>query len=77
MGLHARPAADIAKLVGKHKSEVTLQAGSKKANGKSVLMLTTLGAKNGTEVTINVNGEDEEEVFAKLDDLFQNSFYEE
>lgn len=26
-------------------------------------MLTTLGAKNGTEVTLTVSGEDEEEVF--------------
>ncbi len=77
MGVHARPAADIAKLVGKHKSEVTLQAGAKKANGKSVLMLTTLGAKQGTEVTLTVTGEDEAEVFAQLDDMFKNGFYEE
>lgn len=77
MGIHARPAADIAKLVGKHKSEVILEAGTKKANGKSVLMLTTLGAKKGTEVTLTVSGEDEEEVFAQLDDMFKNGFYEE
>ncbi|MCI8327175.1 MAG: HPr family phosphocarrier protein [Lachnospiraceae bacterium] len=77
MGVHARPAADIAKLVGKHKSDVTLEVGSKKANAKSVLMVTTLGAKKGTEVTLSVSGEDEEEVFAQLDDMFQNGFYEE
>lgn len=76
LGIHARPAADIAKLVGKHKSEVTLEVGSKKANGKSVLMLTTLGAKQGTEVKVNVSGEDENEVFATLDDMFKNHFYE-
>ena len=70
MGIHARPAADIAKLVGKHKSDVTI------ANGISVLMLTTLGAKNGTEVTLTVSGEDEEEVFTQLDDMFKNHFYE-
>ena len=29
-------------------------------------MLTTLGAKNGTEVTLTVSGEDEEEVFHSL-----------
>lgn len=77
MGLHARPAAEIAKFVGKHKSNVTILAGSKKANGKSVLMLTTLGAKKGTEITLQVEGEDEEEVFEKLEDMFANSFYEE
>lgn len=76
MGLHARPAAEIAKTVGKHKSDVTVQVADKKANGKSVLMLTTLGAKAGTSVTITVSGEDEEEVFAALDDMFANSFHE-
>ena len=76
MGIHARPAADIAKLVGKQKSDVTVATATKKANGKSVLMLTTLGAKNGTEVTLTVSGEDEEEVFTQLDDMFKNHFYE-
>ena len=76
MGIHARPAADIAKLVGKLKSDVTIATATKKANGKSVLMLTTLGAKNGTEVTLTVSGEDEEEVFTQLDDMFKNHFYE-
>ena len=76
MGIHARPAVDIAKLVGKHKSDVTIATATKKANGKSVLMLTTLGAKNGTEVTLTVSGEDEEEVFTQLDDMFKNHFYE-
>ena len=76
MGIHARPAADITKLVGKHKSDVTIATATKKANGKSVLMLTTLGAKNGTEVTLTVSGEDEEEVFTQLDDMFKNHFYE-
>lgn len=77
MGLHARPASEIAKVVGKHKSEVILQVGSKKVNGKSVLMITTLGAKKGTEVTLTVTGDDEEEVFAILDEMFANNFNEE
>lgn len=76
LGIHARPAADIAKLVGKHKSTVTLESGGKTANGKSMLMLTTLGAKKGTEVLVEVSGEDEEEVFAQLDDMFSHGFYE-
>ena len=58
------------------KSDVTIATATKKANGKSVLMLTTLGAKNGTEVTLTVSGEDEEEVFTQLDDMFKNHFYE-
>ena len=41
-----------------------------------MLMLTTLGAKKGTEVLVEVSGEDEEEVFAQLDDMFSQGFYE-
>ena len=76
MGIHARPAQILQKLVGKHKSDVTIATATKKANGKSVLMLTTLELKNGTEVTLTVSGEDEEEVFTQLDDMFKNHFYE-
>lgn len=56
MGLHARPAAEIAKIAGKHKSAVTLLSGSKKANGKSVLMLTTLGAKRARKLPFRWRG---------------------
>lgn len=35
MGIHARPAADIAKLVGKHKSDVTIATATKKAMVKA------------------------------------------
>lgn len=77
LGLHARPAADIARFVGSHKSEVVIEMGGKKASGKSLLLLTTLGAKQGTEVTLSVSGEDEEVVFAQLDEMFRNGFYEE
>lgn len=76
LGIHARPAADIAKLVGNHKSTVTLELDGKTANAKSMLMLTTLGAKKGTEVLVKVSGADEEEVFAQLDDMLSHGFYE-
>jgi len=77
MGLHARPASDIAKLVGTHKSKVTIQCGAKSVNAKSMLLITTVGAKKGTSVTVTVEGEDEDEVFATLDEMFLNSFGEE
>ena len=77
MGLHARPAADIAKLVGTHKSKVMLKCGAKEVNAKSMLLITTLGAKKGSEVTVTIEGEDENEVYDLLDVMFSNSFGEE
>ncbi len=77
LGLHARPAAELAKIAGQCKSTITIETSAKKANAKSVLMLATLGAKNGVEVTVTVDGEDEEQVFTQLDDMFSHGFYEE
>ena len=40
-------------------------------------MIIALGAKKGTEVKVTVSGEDEEEVFEGLEEMFHHSFYEE
>lgn len=57
IGLHARPAAVIAEAVIAAGSEVTLAvAGEEPVPADSALMIMTLGATQGTEVT--VAGED-------------------
>lgn len=76
LGLHARPASDIAKLVGTHKSAVTIQCGDKVVNAKSMLLITTMGAKKGTKVTVTVEGDDEEYVFGQLESMFKDNFGE-
>ena len=53
IGLHARPAALIAEAVGKAGVPVTLAtAGGHQVDAGSPLMIMTLGAKQGTEVTV-------------------------
>lgn len=63
VGLHARPAAAIAKAAGESGHKITLGAPSgKSANAASVLMLLTLGVAAGDEVTVTVEGDDAETV---------------
>ena len=62
VGLHARPAASIVKAAGESGHEITLEAGGKKANAASLLLLLALGVAAGDEVTIVVSGDDADTV---------------
>jgi phosphocarrier protein len=54
VGLHARPAALIAEAVSKSGVPVTLATpGGNAIDAGSPLMIMTLGAKQGTEVTVS------------------------
>jgi len=67
VGLHARPAATIAKAAADSGHAVTLESGNgKKANAASVLMLLAMGVNQGDELTLTVSGDDAE---AKADEL--------
>ena len=58
IGLHARPAAIIAEAVVKAGVPVTLSvAGGKQVDAGSALMIMTLDARNGAEVTITSEDE--------------------
>lgn len=57
-GIHARPAADLAKLASHFSSDINVSLRNKKVNGKSVLGLLTLGAGRGEKLLVNAIGDD-------------------
>lgn len=59
-GIHARPATLLVQAAGKFQSEAKLAYNGKEVNLKSIMAVLTLGAGKGANVTITVNGEDEE-----------------
>ena len=65
-GLHARPAAQFVKAASRFSSTITVQAGDKKANAKSIMQVLTLGARQGTTITISAEGADEADAVATL-----------
>lgn len=65
-GLHARPAAILVNTVSKFQSEVTIAKNGKTSNLKSLLDLLSLGAEQGDQITITVDGNDEDELIAAL-----------
>ncbi len=60
LGIHARPAAQIAQCCVNFKSAVTITCGGKVADGSNVLQVLALGAVNGDELNISIEGADEE-----------------
>lgn len=68
-GLHARPAAALARHAKLHAGTVTIGNKDRTANGKSVVSLMGLGARHGDTLTVTVQGEQAERVAQELADL--------
>lgn len=58
-GLHARPAAALAKEASKYASDIQMQFNGKKANMKSIMNILASGVTAGTEITVEASGDDE------------------
>ena len=55
-GLHARPAKEFVNLAKKFAADIRVHHGGKKANGKSLVSLLTLGVKRGSSIRIEAEG---------------------
>jgi phosphoenolpyruvate-protein phosphotransferase len=66
-GLHARPAKVLVNLAKQFKSEINLQHGAKRANAKSMVSVLTLGVVNGSGITVQANGVDEDKAIAEIE----------
>ena len=69
-GLHARPAVTISQTCVQLQSAVTFTYNGKTASGNNVLQLLALGAKEGAELTVTIEGPDEEEAIVSLEAFF-------
>ncbi|MQM72411.1 HPr family phosphocarrier protein [uncultured Pseudoramibacter sp.] len=72
-GIHARPAGILVKKTQPYASEITLVKGDKQANGKSMLSVMGLGARNGDEITVQAEGADEADAIAELEAFFKEN----
>jgi len=77
LGLHARAAAKLVALASNFASEISLQKGSRKINGKSIMGVMMLAASQHTIVNVVVTGEDEQQAMTEIEKLFNNLFDEE
>ncbi len=74
-GLHMRPSTRFVKLASSFQSDVWVHFEGKRANGKSLLDMTTLGAQRGATLGLEVQGLDAEQALAALADLVAAGFH--
>lgn len=66
LGMHARPAGMLVKAVAGYNSKITITAPSGTADAKRLMALMRLAAKQGMELTVTVDGADEEKAATEL-----------
>lgn len=76
-GLHARPAKIFVNTAKQFQSDIRVQHGAKKANAKSLISMLTLGVEAGTEISILVDGSDEEAALMALETAVSSGLGEE
>lgn len=75
-GLHARSAKNLVELVEEYKSNVCLRHDGVEADGDSIMEVMMLAGSPGTQIEVEVEGSDEDELHAELVDFFREGFYE-
>ena len=73
-GLHARPSSELVKLASSFESDFFIEMYGYRINGKSILGIMTLAAEEGAEMTLIVDGPDEEEALEAISNLIDNKF---
>lgn len=77
LGLHARASAKLINLAGKFSSNIQLQKDETAVNAKSIMGVMMLAASCGTDIDIIIDGDDEIEAMAAIEELIANKFNEE
>lgn len=72
-GIHARPAGILVKQAAGYQSTVKIAKGEKSADAKRIFGVMGLGVKTGEEVTITVEGADEEKAITELEAFFKEN----
>ena len=73
LGLHARPAGMLVKACAGYASSVTVTAPTGKADAKRLMAVMRLAAKQGMELTVTVDGADEDKAASELQAFLQEN----
>jgi phosphocarrier protein len=76
LGLHARAAAQFVRAAAAFQAEISVEAGGRKVNGKSIMGLLMLAAAQGTSLTLRAVGADAAAALEALATLVAQRFGE-
>lgn len=70
-GMHARPAGVLVKEAGKYQSKITIEKDGKSGDAKRIFAVMGLGVKCGQAITVKVEGDDEAEAAAAIEEFLK------
>jgi phosphocarrier protein HPr len=76
LGLHARASAKLTKVAASYPCNVWMSRGDRRVNAKSIMGVMMLAAGVGSEVTLETDGEQEQEAMDALLALIADRFGE-
>ena len=75
-GLHARPADSLVRLANQYEATILIGKNGELVDCKSILSLLTLGAAQGTELSLSAEGADAAVALESIAELFESGFDE-
>ena len=76
LGLHARAAAKLVNVAGKHACDIEIGLPERMVNAKSIMSVMLLAASQGTELTLRVQGEGAQQAHTDVCNIINNRFDE-
>jgi phosphotransferase system HPr (HPr) family protein len=76
LGIHLRPAQLIARAASQYQAKIEFIKDNQRVDGRSILNLMTLAARQGEELLIEADGSDAQQALDAMAELFAGSFAE-
>jgi phosphocarrier protein len=76
LGLHARPSAQITQVASRYFAEVWISKNGRRVNAKSIMGVMMLAAGQGSVLTVEADGPDEELAIEAVGQLITSGFGE-
>lgn len=76
LGLHARAAAQLVQTASQFSSEVVIAREGDEVNGKSIMGILMLAAAQGSEIIVQVTGDDAVQAIEAIGKLIEDGFGE-
>lgn len=76
LGLHARAAAKLVQCAARYQSHIEIERRDQRVNCKSIMGVMMLAASQGTWVTVEAVGDDEDDAMVSIETLIRERFGE-
>ena len=76
LGLHARPSARLTQTASRFSADIHISRNGRRVNAKSIMGVMMLAAGQGTIVTVDVDGPDEQAALDAVAALIESGFGE-